>query len=323
MNNLVAMKKKQLPSNCNNAQVISNKSFNIQPIVGTYMASDRVESMAEKLNLTKQRLSNLSQKFAENTKTMINKTNQSIKTGVAKHKENRQKKTQERISATKEDIAKDGLMDDVPSMVTLPEYEDEKLEIVAEQNDNMISIVEEMQRLSERLDSVERRFRNMGNPKGKKSREPIPKPVSDGNSKIEPSPVMREVIHLLGASLVWIVVLFGIDKYLSDNAILIVDSYPAEIPIWGIGALTWSYYLLQRLGKSSSALQLPKLLMFQTSIAVGITTTFGLMVNDETMTTVSNVWIWGTVIAVGLLFASSMIASAWTSTKKLVGFKGD
>ena len=132
---------------------------------------------------------------------------------------------------------------------------------------------------------------------------------------------MREVIHLLGASLVWIVVLFGIDKYLSDNAILILDSYPAEIPIWGIGALSWSYYLLQRLGKSSKALQLPKLLMIQTSMAVGITTTFGLMVNDETMTTVSNVWIWGTVIAIGLLFASSLIASAWSSTKKLVDSK--
>ena len=287
------------------------------------MASDRVESVTDKLNLTKQRLSDLSKKFSEGTKSMINKTNQSIKTGVAKHKENRQKKTQEKIASTKRDISIDGLMDDVPEMVTLPEYEDEKLEIVAEQNENMIAIVEEMQRLSERLDSVEKRFRKFGNSDVKKSRKTLDNANNNVDSKIEPSPVMREVIHLLGASLVWIVVLFGIDKYLSDNAILILDSYPAEIPIWGIGALTWSYYLLQRLGKSSNALQLPKLLMFQTSIAVGITTTFGLMVNDETMTTVSNVWIWGTVIAVGLLFASSMIASAWTSTKKLVGFKTD
>ena len=102
---------------------------------------------------------------------------------------------------------------------------------------------------------------------------------------------------------------------------LFLKVIPAEIPVWGIGALTWSYYLLQRLGNSSKALQLPKLLMVQTAIAVGITTTFGLMVNDETMTTVSNVWMWGTVIAVGLLFASSLIASAWTSTKRLVGFR--
>jgi len=286
------------------------------------MASERVDSMTDKLNLTKQRLSELSQKVAKSTKTMISNTNESIKTSVAKHKEKRNQKAQEKISNAKQEIGQDGLMDDVPPMVTLPEFEDEKMEIVAEQNETMISIVEEMQRLSERLDSVERRVRNVSTTESKKVKSPIKNdnPIAE---KIEPSPVMREVIHLLGASLVWIVVLFGIDKFLSDNAILIVDSYPAEIPIWGIGALTWSYYLLQRLGKSSKALQLPKLLMFQTSIAVGITTTFGLMVNDETMTTVSNVWIWGTVIAVGLLFASSMIASAWTSTKKLVGLKSD
>ena len=286
------------------------------------MASERVDSMTDKLNLTKQRLSELSQKVAKGTKTMISNTNESIKTSVAKHKEKRDQKAQDKISNAKQEIGQDGLMDDVPPMVTLPEFEDEKMEIVAEQNETMISIVEEMQRLSERLDSVERRVRNVSTTESKKVKLPI-KSDNPTPEKIEPSPVMREVIHLLGASLVWIVVLFGIDKFLSDNAILIVDSYPAEIPIWGIGALTWSYYLLQRLGKSSKALQLPKLLMFQTSIAVGITTTFGLMVNDETMTTVSNVWIWGTVIAVGLLFASSMIASAWTSTKKLVGLKSD
>lgn len=287
------------------------------------MGSNKVDSMSEKLNLTKQRLSALSQKVAESTKNMISSTNESIRTNVAKHKEKREQKNQEKLAAAREAIGKDGLMDDVPAMVTLPEFEDEKLEIVAEQNESMISIVEEMQRLSERLDAVERRFRNLGTNNEKKAGKISKVAETTPSKEIEPSPVMREVIHLLGASLVWIVVLFGIDKYLSDNAVLLLDSYPAEIPIWGVGAMTWSYYLLRRLGNSSKALQLPKLLMFQTAIAVGITTTFGLMVNDETMTTVSNVWIWGTVIAVGLLFASSLIASAFSSTKRLVGLKGD
>ena len=286
------------------------------------MASEKVDSITEKLNLTKQRLSALSQKVTQSTKTMISSTNESIKNSVAKHKEKREQKAQEKVETAKNEISQDGLMEDVPAMVNLPEFEEEKMEIVAEQNETMITIVEEMQRLSERLDSVEKRFRNL-NISEKKTKKTTAKQETTDSTKIEPSPVMREVIHLLGASLVWIVVLFGIDKYLSDNAILILDSYPAEIPIWGIGALSWSYYLLLRLGKSSKALQLPKLLMIQTSIAVGITTTFGLMVNDETMTTVSNVWIWGTVIAIGLLFASSLIASAWSSTKKLVGFKND
>ena len=63
--------------------------------------------------------------------------------------------------------------------------------------------------------------------------------------------------------------------------------------------------------------------MFQTSIAVGITTTFALMVNDETMTTISNVWVWGSIIAVVLLLSASLITSVWQSTKKLVSVRDE
>lgn len=52
----------------------------------------------------------------------------------------REQKVQEKISNTKEAIGQDGLMDDIPPMINLPEFEDEKLEIAAEQNENMISI---------------------------------------------------------------------------------------------------------------------------------------------------------------------------------------
>ena len=70
----------------------------------------------------------------------------------------------------------------------------------------------------------------------------------DSNATVvSTSPVMSEVIHLLGASLLWIVALFGIDKLISDRELLIMNSYPAEIPIWAIGAATWSLYLLMTL----------------------------------------------------------------------------
>jgi hypothetical protein len=176
-----------------------------------------------------------------------------------------------------------------------------------------------MQRLSQRIDQLERRHKAITTNNSKENQviSSQAKPQLDTNTTT--SPVMGEVIHLLGASLVWIVVLFGADKFISERAILIMDSYPAEIPIWGIGAMTWSMYMLSRLGQSSNMLRLPKLLLFQTAAAVGITTSLGLMVYDETMTTVSNVWVWGIVIAIGLLLATSMIASVWQSTKNLVG----
>lgn len=279
------------------------------------MTGQDAGNLSDKLNKTKEKLNLLSKKVAETTKAMVESTNNSIKSTINEHKEKRQQKKDDKIAQAKNELGADGLMDDIPAMITLPEFEQERMEIAAEQNDTMVTIVEEMQVLSARLDSLERRVRIITKPNS--SNQPDDEETSEDS--IDTSPVMSEVIHLLGASLLWIVALLGVDKLISDREILIMDSYPAEIPVWAIGAATWSMYLLHRLGKSSKALRLPKLLAFQTAAAVGITTALGLMVYDETMTTISNVWVWGTVIAIGLLLASSMMASVWRSTKKLVG----
>jgi len=39
------------------------------------------------------------------------------------------------------------------------------------------------------------------------------------------------------------------------------------------------------------------------------------------MTTVSSVWTWGTILAIALLLGSSMLATAWRTTKSLVGIR--
>ena len=282
------------------------------------MTDSEPSTLSEKLAMTKKRLGILSKKVASSTKSMVENTNNSIKTTISEQKEKRQLKKQEKLAQTKTELSEAGLLDDVPSMITLPEFENERMEIASEQNETMITIVEEMQRLSERIDHLERRHKVITT-SNKSQQITTKEPEQQSETNTTTSPVMGEVIHLLGASLVWIVVLFGADKFISERAILIMDSYPAEIPIWGIGAMTWSMYMLSRLGQSSNMLRLPKLLLFQTSAAVGITTSLGLMVYDETMTTVSSVWVWGTVIAIGLLLAASMIASVWQSTKNLVG----
>ena len=283
------------------------------------MTDSEPSTLSVKLNETKKRLGILSKKVANSTKSMVENTNNSIKATISEQKEKRQQKKQEKLAQTRTELSESGLLDDVPSMVTLPEFEHERMEIASEQNETMITIVEEMQRLSQRIDHLERRHKTLSTNNSKVHEVTTTQPRQERETNTTTSPVMGEVIHLLGASLVWIVVLFGADKFISERAILIMDSYPAEIPIWGIGALTWSMYMLSRLGQSSNMLRLPKLLLFQTAAAVGITTSLGLMVYDETMTTVSSLWGWGTVIAIGLLLAASMIASVWQSTKNLVG----
>jgi hypothetical protein len=276
-------------------------------------------TLSERLNSTGNKLAELSKKVSESTKTAVGNANDSIKNAISENKQKRDAKKQKKLEEARAELSSEGLLDDVPSMVTLPEFEQERMSIVSEQNDNLVLVLEEMQRLSERVDSLEKRNRSLqvaGEKSSKKTKE-----IDEPEREINTSPVMSEVIHLLGASLIWIVALFGIDKYITEREIMIMESYPAEIPIWGIGATTWSLYLLYRIGKKSPTLMLPKLLRFQAALAIGITTTIGILVNDDSTSTVSSVWTWGTIIAIGLLLGSSMIATAWNSTKRLVRIK--
>ena len=203
------------------------------------MTGQDAGSLSDKLNKTKEKLNLLSKKVAETTKAMVESTNNSIKSTINEHKEKRQQKKDDKIAQAKNELGADGLMEDIPAMITLPEFEQERMEIAAEQNDTMVTIVEEMQVLSARLDSLERRVRIITKPNSINPTDD--EETSEDN--IDTSPVMSEVIHLLGASLLWIVALFGVDKLISDRGILIMESYPAEIPVWAIGAATWSMYL--------------------------------------------------------------------------------
>ena len=72
-----------------------------------------------------------------------------------------------------------------------------------------------------------------------------------------------------------------------------------------------------------SGIRIPLLIRIQTSLAVGLITLMGVMLNDDSMGTVSSVWTWGTLVTIVLLMGSSMIATAYRSTKKLVSNKSD
>tara|TARA_B100000683_G_scaffold101089_2_gene99944 strand:- start:2241 stop:2489 length:249 start_codon:yes stop_codon:yes gene_type:complete len=78
-------------------------------------------------------------------------------------------------------------------------------------------------------------------------------------------------------------------------------------------------YILARLARIGPMLDAPQGLRIQTSLAVGITTLMALVFSDDTTAAMSNVWVWGTVGVVALMLTAGLIASAWRSTKRLVG----
>ena len=311
--------------------------------------SDDVEdtpTMADRLNATGSKLAELSKKAASATKSAVikttevsidvaqsatkasksavSKTNEKVKKAVQDSKDKRNEKRENKAQKTKEELLSESILNDVPAMVTLPEFENVRMEVVNEQQTNQLLLLEEMQRLSSRVDTLERRQRNsvkQSNNQLISSEEHSleQETTSEVKQMIGTSEAMGEMLHILGASLLWIVALVGMDQFATDKQLMLTEAYPADLLLWSVGSFTWVMYLLHRLGKSG--LKMPLLIRVQASLAVGITTLMGLMLNDDSMTTVSNVWTWGTILAIALLLGSSMLATAWRSTKKLVGIR--
>ena len=291
-------------------------------LTGTYVSEEKSQSLADRINATGSKIAELTSKVSASTKSALSKTNEAVKTAVSNSKARAEARREEKAKKAKEDFSAEGIIDDIPPMVTLPEFENERMTIVSEQNENQVMMLEHMQRLSERIDILERRHKARLEDlyySSQETEEDVPEkeivPI------IGTSAAMVEALHVLGVSIVWIAILIGIDKYGDGNDIVLASVYPLGIFSWSIGAFSWALYLLHRLMKSG--IRIPLLIRLQTSLAVGLITLMGVMLNDDSMGTVSSVWTWGTLVTIVLLMGSSMIATAWRSTKKLVSTKSD
>jgi cation transport ATPase len=284
------------------------------------MTDSEPSTLSEKLDKTKKRLGILSKKVANSTKSMVENTNNSIKATISEQKEKRQHKKQEKLAQTKTELSEAGLFDDVPSMVTLPEFENERMEIASEQNDTMITIVEEMQRLSQRIDEIDRKITSMNyKPDGENINSSDEQSLS--YSQVNKEYTINQIIHLLGVSVVWIVMLIVADWYSTEKNLQFDGQYPFRYLIWSIGTSSWIYYILYTLSKASSLLKFPIILNIQITMVVGITTLIALIAYDGSTNAISNVWIWGSTIAVVLLLSASILTYVWQSTKKLISIR--
>lgn len=286
------------------------------------------KTLASRLSGTGKKIAELSGKAATATKDAagkvagasrdaVTKTGTAVSQAVEAKKERKEEKRAKKLEDTKAEIRDDGFIEIAPEMITLPEFEGERMAIMAEEHDVLVELVDHMHSLSTRIDQLETTYRALA-----LDQHPITMESSGSESSVkghEPtSKVMTSVLSLLGASLVWVVILTGLDRYIASNSIMLFDNYPAEIPVWGIGAASWVVFVLFQLGKSAPFLRVSTPMLIQTGIAVGITTSMALLLTDNTISTMSNVWTWGTAIAVALLVSSGLVASAWKNTQKLL-----
>ena len=138
---------------------------------------------------------------------------------------------------------------------------------------------------------------------------------------MEEGQVVTEALVVLGASLLLVTIL-GLDQVINEQGMTSVGKVPLSPVVWAVGTSSWTMYILARLARVGPVLDAPRGLRIQTSLAVGITTLMALVFTDDTTAAMSDVWIWGTVgvdMARRDVDPCRIIASAWRSTKRLVG----
>ena len=287
------------------------------------------KTLAERLSQTGSKIADLSKqaatatrgavtKMADAGKEAVTKTNEAVANAVEAKREQKDERLTQKIEATQAELKAEGIIDPVPAMVTLPEFEEERMALMEEEHNILVDLVEHMHSLSKRIDKLEGTYRALAMEERAKLTEETEASASSNGTQPATSQGMTSALSLLGASLVWVVLLTGMDRYITSNAWMVFETYPAEIPVWGIGAGSWVMFVLRQLGRSAPIFRVSTPMLIQTGLAVGITTMMALLLTDDTITTMSSVWTWGTAIAVAVLVSSSLVANAWRSTRNML-----
>ena len=286
----------------------------------------RLKDTGDALKDASRRFGIMTARFAKKTSDEVSKavdrTNQSIQSGLANAKDRKEKRREEKIANLQEEISGDGIIETLPDMVDLPTPAEreaqwhEQAAMFEAQTETQLSIIEELQRMSSRLDDLERRNRALATPPPSATASTSTRPPS---RRMEEGQVVTEALVVLGASLLWVVAILGLDQVINEQGMTNVGKVPLSPVVWALGTSTWTMYILARLARVGPVLDAPRGLRIQTSLAVGITTLMALVFTDDTTAAMSDVWVWGTVGVVALMLTAGLIASAWRSTKRLVG----
>jgi len=279
----------------------------------------------EFLQKTKTQIAELSRKAATATKSGIDSTTGAIQNKVVETKERSKMKKEAKMEAIKADLKDEGYIDNAPPMMILPEVDAQQFELLNSQNEAQIQIVEEMVRLSERIDMIERRLTKLGTAVTKdmplSTLEDIEPDEQPERREVRSGNVLIEVLNIMGASLLLLVSLFSADGYLRDNEILLLDTYEPSILLWTIGVFSWSMFLFLRMARVGTVLAVPLLYRIQISLAIAMAAMMGMLLSEESLSTISSAWVWTTVLASAAIIGVSMITSAWRMTKQMVGIK--
>jgi hypothetical protein len=278
------------------------------------------KQVLEVLKSTRSKLAKLTHATAEMTKSTFNNTAEAIQDKVMDVKTKSKERKEKKIDELKAEIKENGRLMDTPEMMILPNITLEQSSIMQDQVESQILIVEEMKLLSNRLDDLEKQLIRLGKSKPEPSKE-IQSEEQSGVDDANFSTIGNEILTFLGATLLTLVGLFGVEVYLDGKEVLLFNTVSLLTSIWTVTAIIWSAFLFSRIGHINPGLGFPMFLRVQMSFGVGLAVFALATLNGSDSQTITDGWIWISILSTTALLGASLLATAWKFTQSLVSVK--
>ena len=278
------------------------------------------KQVLEVLKSTRSKLAKLTNATAEMTKSTFNNTAEAIQDKVMDVKTKSKERKEKKIDELKAEIKENGRLIDTPEMMILPNITLEQSSIMQDQVESQILIVEVMKLLSNRLDDLEKQLIRLG----KSKPEPSKEIQSEEQSEVDDanfSTIGNEILTFLGATLLTLVGLFGVEVYLDGKEVLLFNTVSLLTSIWTVTAIIWAAFLFSRIGHINPGLGFPMFLRVQMSFGVGLAVFALATLNGSDSQTITDGWIWISILSTTALLGASLLATAWKFTQSLVSVK--
>ena len=120
---------------------------------------------------------------------MLQKTTKAVADAKEARREKKDEKLTKKIEDTKAELKEDGHIPLTPAMITLPEFEEERMALMAEEHDILVDLVDHMHALSSRVDQLEQTYKALAIEE--KANRQLKEPMSPSTNEKAPATTSR------------------------------------------------------------------------------------------------------------------------------------
>ena len=285
---------------------------------------DYWSSLQSNISKASKRVKESSHKAAKTASEWGEQQSEKIKSEMERRRAEKEKRHTENMKQVRESLSKDILpvTEHIPPQVTIPveEYESLYAQIAELQNEcqQQMKLVGEMQALTEEL--VQREEKDTSTELvvlDQKTPQLLSEREREGLvSEMKNS--MDQILLSLGGSVVWAAMLIGIDLYLNTQGYT-YQGYSLNVIVWPVGTALWSLFLLGRLAKARTFLTMGWSMRIKTALGIGLATELAMLLMNEEMQAITNVWGWSATVALTAFLLSGFFRGIWGTFARLFG----